>query len=118
MSGIVGIVNLDRAPVDRVMLRRMTDFMAYRGPDAQTTWAEGPVGFGHTMLRTTFEAEHECQPFSLEGRTWITADARIDRRRELIAKLNAKQNEPTNEGTDVELILRAYHVWGEDCVHH
>jgi len=118
MSGIVGILNLDGSPVDRRILGRMTDFMAYRGPDAQTIWAEGPVGFGHTMLRTTFEAEHERQPFTLDGKTWITADARIDGREQLVAKLKAKESKPADGATDVELILRAYQVWSEDCIHH
>ncbi len=70
------------------------------------------------MLRTTFEAEHENQPFSLDGQTWITADARIDGREDLSEKLKGKGSR-IGEGTpDVELILRAYEVWGEDCVHH
>jgi asparagine synthase (glutamine-hydrolysing) len=90
MSGIVGIVNLDGTPNDRELLRRMTDFMAYRGADAQEIWIEGHVGFGHTMLRTTFESEREQQPCSLDGQVWITADVRVDGRAELIGKLEAK----------------------------
>ena len=85
MSGIVGIVNFDGAPVDPALLRKMADFLAFRGPDAQETWIGGNVGLGHTMLRTTWEAEHERQPCSLDGQVWITADARIDARRDLIA---------------------------------
>src|SRR5882762_8960807 len=90
MSGIVGIINLDGAPVDRELLTRMTDFMSFRGPDAQEIWIDGNVGFGHTMLRTTFEAETEEQPLTLDGKVWLTADARIDGRKELIADLEAK----------------------------
>lgn len=37
MSGLVGIVNLDGAPVDGALLRRMTQDLAPRGPDAQHT---------------------------------------------------------------------------------
>ena len=36
--------------------------MNVRGPDAQRVWSGGPVAFGHTLLRTTEEAEHEHQP--------------------------------------------------------
>ena len=43
----------------------------------------------------------------------ISADARIDNRRELIKRLNASQTT-----TDAELILLAYEAWGEDCVNH
>src|SRR6476659_5073815 len=90
MSGIIGIFNLDGAPVNRDLLQRMTDFVAFRGPDAQEIWTDGNVGFGHTMLRTTWEAETEKQPLTLDGKTWLVADARIDGRAELIAELEAK----------------------------
>ena len=66
----------------------MTEFMTYRGPDAQNIWIDGAVGFGHTLLATTFESVREHQPCSLNGQVWITADARIDGRADLIAKLS------------------------------
>lgn len=116
MSGIVGIINLDGATVDRQMLQQMTEFMAYRGPDVQDIWVDGNVGFGHALLRTTSESLREQQPCSLDGEVWITADARIDGRAELIEKLNSSIDLKTV--TDVELILRAYQVWEEDCVKH
>src|SRR5260370_2251119 len=131
MSGIVGIINLDGAPVDAELLRRMTDSMTFRGPDAQEVWVDGNVGLGHTMLRTTWEAETEKQPLSLDGRVWLTADARIDGRAELISELEIKlgtklripeRSKPNGSCSetpnDAELILHAYHAWGEDCVKH
>jgi len=118
VSGIVGIVNLNGAPVDRRMLRCMTDFMTYRGPDAQEIWSNGQIGFGHTMLRTTWESDRERQPCSLDGKVWITADARVDGRGDLIAELEPYGRRDLRAATDVELILHAYHVWGEDCVNH
>jgi asparagine synthetase B (glutamine-hydrolysing) len=33
MSGIVGMIHFDGAPVVPSLLREMTEFMAYRGPD-------------------------------------------------------------------------------------
>ncbi|HEY9302563.1 MAG TPA: asparagine synthetase B, partial [Phormidium sp.] len=75
MSGIVGIINRNETPINCDLLQRMTEFMSYRGPDAQQIWVDGNVGFGHTMLRTTRESLGEEQPFSLDG-IWITADAR------------------------------------------
>jgi asparagine synthase (glutamine-hydrolysing) len=116
MSGIVGICHLDGAPVDRELLERMTNSLVSRGPDAQEVWTDGPVGFGHTLLRTTDEAEHERQPFTLDGQVWIVADARVDARGELIAKLKTQGQTATLDASDVELILRAYLTWGEACV--
>jgi asparagine synthase (glutamine-hydrolysing) len=108
----------------------MTEFMTFRGPDAQHIWTDGNVGFGHTMLRTTWEAETEKQPLTLDGKVWLTADARIDGRAELIAELEAKLQRQVRMGgpgngtgperppNDAELILLAYEAWGEDCVNH
>ena len=118
MSGIVGIVNLDGAPADRQCLRQMTEFLTYRGPDAQDIWIDGPVGFGHTMLRTTEESLQERQPRSLDRQVWITADARVDGRADLIDKLALHGRTCLEAASDAELILHAYHVWGEDCVQH
>jgi len=102
MSGIVGIVNLDGAPIDRDLLSRMTKFMSFRGPDGVEIWTEDNVGLGNTLLRTAPEvgpavvsSENVC----------ITADARID------GCVN-------KDLTDVERLVRAYETWGEDCVDH
>jgi asparagine synthase (glutamine-hydrolysing) len=116
MSGIVGVCNLDGAPVDRGLLLRMTNSLTFRGPDAQKINVNGPIGFGHTLLKTTEEAEHERQPFTLDGQVWIVADARIDARCELITSLAARGQIATLSVPDVELILRAYLAWGEACV--
>lgn len=116
MSGIVGIINLDGEPVDRELLKRMTDFIAYRGPDEQQIWVDGNVGFGHTMLRTTWESATECQPLTCDGKVWLTADARVDGRDDLIERLQAKVRQDLKSANDAELILHAYHFWGEDCV--
>src|SRR5260221_3967749 len=118
MSGIAGIVNLDGATVDRLLLKQMSDHLTVRGRDAENMWIEGNVGFGHTMLRTTWESEHESQPLSLDGQVWITADARVDDRESLVEKLKSKGQEVTCAAPDVELILRAYHAFGEQCVDH
>jgi asparagine synthase (glutamine-hydrolysing) len=118
MSGIAGIVNLDQAPVDPRLLRRLTDFLAFRGPDAQETWMDRHVGFAHTALWTTFESERERQPSSLDGQVWITADARVDGRADMIPQLESQGRTKLAEATDSELILHAYHAWGESCVEH
>src|ERR1051326_1409360 len=118
MSGIAGILNLDGAPVDRSLLSRMTNFMTFRGPDAQQIWLQGNIGLGHALLRTTEESEDERQPFTLDGQVWIDADARLDAQCDLIEKLAARDKYVKPGLTDSELLLRAYRVWGEDCVEH
>jgi asparagine synthase (glutamine-hydrolysing) len=114
MSGIVGIVNFDGAPVNRDLVTRMTESMAFRGPDAFRIMSDGYAGFGHTMLRATWEAEDEKQPLTLDGKIWLTADARIDDRAELMRKLGVFKS----TRNDAELILLAYHAWKEECINH
>lgn len=119
MSGFVGIFNLDGAPIDRDLISRMTNYMAFRGPDAQAIWTDGNVGFGHTLLCTTRESETKKQPLTLDSEVWIVADARIDDRRNLIEKLEDKLSRSLAVApNDAELILYAYVAWGEDCVKH
>jgi asparagine synthase (glutamine-hydrolysing) len=120
VSGIVGLIHIDGEPIDPGLLSRMNDFMTFRGSDAQTIWSLGFVGFGHTMLRTTWESAAEYQPYTLDRQVWIVADARIDDRQTLIEKLELTQRIADSEKilTDVELILQAYLRWGDDCVDH
>lgn len=118
MSGICGIVSAAGAPVDPQLLRELTASLGYCGPDAQDTWIKGCAGFGHALLRTNHDAAHERQPCSLDGETWITADARIDGQRDLQEKLASKGRGPLDHATDAELILHAYHAWGEHCLQH
>jgi len=118
VSGIAGFVNLDGAPADRAVAAAMMEAIRFRGPDAQDSWMGGNAWFGHTLLKTTDESENERQPFSLDGRTWIVADARIDNRQELTADLSARGQDVHAGFPDVELILRAWEVWRESCVEH
>src|ERR1700678_2858351 len=122
MSGIVGMYERGGAPVDRALLQALTHSISYCGPDARDTWTSGAIAFGHTMLRTTRESLTEQQPANLDGQFWITGDARIDCREELIEQMTQTRDaaSPSTLRTtnDSELILRAYAVWGEHCVEH
>jgi asparagine synthase (glutamine-hydrolysing) len=121
LSGFVGILNLDGAPVDRALLERLTRFLAFRGPDAQEVWCDGPVGLGHTLLQIPTGTPLQKQPAQLDGRLWVIADARIDARSELIGKLQGKSQTARSLSLatpDAELILHAYQTWGESCVEH
>jgi asparagine synthase (glutamine-hydrolysing) len=113
------MVNLDGAPLDRRLLDRMTDHLAFRGPDARRVHVTRDAGLGHTLLSVTDESACERQPFTLDGRTWIVADARVDGRDDLLARLAEREPDTcAANATDVELIARAYRVWKEECVAH
>jgi asparagine synthase (glutamine-hydrolysing) len=116
MSGIVGIFQLNGAPIDQTLLARLTNSLAFRGPDAQRIWYRGPIGFGHTLLQSAIESKDEHQPLSLDGNLCIVADARVDGRRDLIATLRSHGELCSETAADAELILRAYTLWGDACV--
>jgi asparagine synthase (glutamine-hydrolysing) len=114
MSGMVGIFRRDGAPVQDALVKAMAATLAHRGPDGSLVVCAGPAGLGHTMLWTTPESLHEVLPrqHRVSGLI-ITADARIDNRDELIAELGLESGHPAI--TDSELILEAYHKWGQEC---
>lgn len=115
MSAVFALYYLDGQQVDPEALRRAVDTMAHRGPDGGGAWNEGPVGLGHRMLHTTPESLHETLPYTHASASFtITADARIDNRDELIARLDLERRE--QPVTDSQLILEAYCAWGESCV--
>jgi asparagine synthase (glutamine-hydrolysing) len=123
LSGIIGILQRDGAPVDTGQLQRLTALLEFRGPDALNTWVSGVAGLGHTLLRTrSLETEAaieaEWQPARLdEPRLSITADARLDARGELRAGLCAAGRAVPANASDPQLILEAYAAWGAECIH-
>jgi len=118
LSGFVAIVNTNGAPVDRTLLEHLTNSLRCRGPDQQKVWADGPVGLGHTLFRTTREALYENQPASLDGMVWITGCIRVDGRQALIAELGLEKRLSLDTTPDSELVLHAYRTWGERCLDH
>ncbi len=113
MSGITGIFRRDGQDVDPADIKKMNDKIAHRGPDGSRVWCEGPVAFGHQMLHTTQESLHEILPFEdEESGLVITADARIDNRKDLAPQLGIEDNEHVS---DSYFILKAYEKWGEKC---
>lgn len=118
MSCIAGLINLDGAPVDRELLKRMTSTMENRAPDEIGIWCSGNVGFGHAMLRISPDSVKEHQPCTLDGKVWITADARIDGRDDLMRKIRSTGLSPRSDLPDAELILYAYDAFGESFLEH
>jgi asparagine synthase (glutamine-hydrolysing) len=113
MSAILGIYNLDDAPVNPSDLARMSEKLMHRGQDASGLWQDGAIGLGHRMLWTTPESLLEELPMQRRAKV-MTADARIDNREELIDALELRDR-PIEKITDCDLILAAYEKWGDRC---
>ncbi len=116
MSGFVALFRRDGAAVDGALLKGLTAFLGFRGPDARETWISGPIGLGHTLLRTSRSSANERQPVSFDGQRWIVADARLDRRGELRDWLIGAGQDVERDASDAELVLHAYLAWRDECI--
>jgi asparagine synthase (glutamine-hydrolysing) len=116
VSGIVAIIRTDGGAVSPDLIQTLTASLAFRGPDARASRCDGPAALGHTLLHTGPISDRDCQPLTLDGRSWIVADGRIDARSALIATLDMDTQRLLSAASDAELILRAYMKWGTACV--
>lgn len=117
MSGFVGIVSFDGQPIDLAGFERMMERIEYRGFDGAGRFVTDNIALGHRLFKSTFESEHEQQPFTV-GHLTIVADAILYNRDDLITELKRQRRDITSDAPDVELILASYQVWGRDCVQH
>ena len=118
MSGIAGIIHFDGKPVETGQVEAMTAAMVYRGPDGIHHWRRGNVALGQCMLRTTPESLEETQPLTNEDSSLVLVmDGRVDNWEELRRELLGKRA-VLRTRADAELVLRAYEVWGRDCLSH
>ena len=116
MSGFVVVANLDGAPIDPVLMRRMTDALVFRGPDSNQIWMGQAIGLGHALFHTGGRPLTVEEPCSIDGEIWIAGDIRVDAREELIRALRAERGNRVKDATDPELVLHAYQAWGEACL--
>ena len=118
MSGVVALFARADRPVAPERLARMVDALRFRGPDGQGAWSQGSVALAHTQHRTTIEADREVSPARLGDRLFISADARIDARDDLCARLRDHGRDLPLDLPDPDLVLHAYDAWGEGCLVH
>lgn len=115
MSGLCGLVWLDGRPASEKELAPMLAALAPRGPDGKGSWSGGPAALGFRLLATTPEAAREPQPLRHpESGCLIVADARLDDREALAARLRLDPGEVGDAG----LILAAYQRWGDEAPLH
>ena len=118
MSGIAGIIHFDGQPVAPGLVESMTQSMHYRGPDGINHWRQSNVALGQCMLRTTPESLEEIQPLTNEDESLVLViDGRVDNWEELRRELLGK-GAVLRTRADAELVLRAFEVWGRDCLCH
>lgn len=117
MCGFVSIVDPARSADELLALGgTMLAVMAHRGPDHRGTWTTGNVMLGHNRLSIIDLSSASHQPMSLQGCT-ITYNGEVYNYLELRTELERSGYTFQTSG-DTEVILAAYHRWGERCVEH
>ncbi len=117
MCGIAGIItSLDRKP-DQAIIKKMTDAIIHRGPDESGIYIADGVGLGHRRL-SIIDIKSGQQPMtSTDGYVTVVYNGEIYNFVEIRAELEAKGYHFETR-CDTEVILYAYHAWGEDSVKH
>src|ERR1017187_1114321 len=119
MCGILGLIR--RQPVPESVVRRAVNTMHHRGPnddglqhlpqpDGSSVW------LGHKRLSILDLSPRGHQPMADPlQRYWIVFNGEIYNYRELRGQLR-QHGCVFDSDCDTEVILRAYEVWGEDCL--
>ncbi|MGF1647451.1 MAG: N-acetylglutaminylglutamine amidotransferase [Kineosporiaceae bacterium] len=116
MCGVSGEIRFDPTPADVTAVAAMCEAQAARGPDGQGVWSQGRVALGHRRLRIIDLSDHGAQPMvDAELGLALVFNGCVYNYRELRDEL-AGHGYRFFSTSDTEVILKAYHRWGVDCV--
>ncbi|MEA2450676.1 MAG: hypothetical protein QOG63_2608 [Thermoleophilaceae bacterium] len=115
MCGIAGEIRF-RGGADVAAVERMAATMADRGPDGHGSWAQGGVALAHRRLKIIDLSACGAQPMvDPELGLAITFNGCIYNYKELREELE-RDGYRFFSHSDTEVLLKAYHRWGERFV--
>ncbi|MBA1333424.1 asparagine synthase, partial [Candidatus Endoriftia persephone str. Guaymas] len=116
MCGICGELRFDGEPAELAVIQRMSVRLVRRGPDHAGRFSDGPLAFGHRRLAIIDLSEQANQPmFDPQLGLVLVFNGAIYNYRALRETLIAKGYRFFSTG-DTEVILKAWHAWGEASV--
>ncbi len=116
MCGITGIYHYaSEEPVNEVVLHRMTEVVAHRGPDDHGFHVTARVGLGHRRLSIIDVAGGHQPIFNEDGTVAIIFNGEIYNYREL-QRLVESRGHHLRTRSDTETIVHLYEEFGEECV--
>ncbi|MES9852577.1 MAG: N-acetylglutaminylglutamine amidotransferase [Candidatus Thiodiazotropha sp. L084R] len=116
MCGLCGELRFDGSPADLAAIDRMNQQIQRRGPDHGGSFSDGPLGMGHRRLAIIDLSVHANQPMvDQKLNLTLVFNGTIYNYKELRETLIGLGYQFFSNG-DTEVILKAYHAWGEDCV--
>ena len=118
MCGICGQFRFDGGEVASKSLDNMMLKLARRGPDSNGQWIRRNIGFGHQRLSIIDLSSHGSQPMvDDELELTLVFNGTIYNYKSLRSQLSSKGYTFFSH-SDTEVILKAYHFWGENCLEH
>ena len=116
MCGFAGEIRFDGQAPDITALGRMSERLAPRGPDAQGLIQHGPFALAHRRLKIIDLSEHAQQPMvDMALGLTLAFNGCVYNYRELRQELEGLGYRFASTG-DTEVVLKAFHAWGETCV--
>ncbi len=118
MCGIAGEIRFDGHPIDLDAVARMSDVLRPRGPDGDGIWQNGRIALAHRRLSIIDLSPAGAQPMTDPALRLATVfNGCIYNYRELRDELRAAGYSFFST-SDTEVVGKAYHRWGTDCVDH
>jgi asparagine synthase (glutamine-hydrolysing) len=118
MCGLCGELRFDGQAADLTAVQQMNTRLQRRGPDHGGSYSDGPLAFGHRRLAIIDLSEHANQPMvDQELGLALVFNGTIYNYPRLRQELREKGYHFFSDG-DTEVILKAYHAWGEGCLAH
>lgn len=116
ICGICGIVDQRGVTPEPEQIQAMLPPLASRGPDHEAWLTEPGMAFGHRRLSIIDLSANGNQPMTdPELDLTVVHNGEIYNYKELKNELSAKGYRFASD-SDTEVILKAYHAWGDDCV--
>ncbi len=116
MCGATGEVRLDGRTPDVAAVSAMAEAMAPRGPDGAGVWSQGRVALGHRRLKIIDLSEAGAQPMvDAELGLAIAWNGCIYNYKDLRRELSGHGYRFFST-SDTEVLLKAYHHWGDRFV--
>jgi asparagine synthase (glutamine-hydrolysing) len=117
VCGFSGELRFDGATPDVGAVYRMTGRMISRGPDAEGMWSGGPMAMGHRRLSIIDLSSCGNQPMhDPELGLTLVFNGCIYNYKELREELQAERGYRFFSTSDSEVVLKAYHAWGDGFV--
>lgn len=112
MCGIIGLINIDKKPVNEKILWEMTDSLAHRGPDGRGIYVDNFTGLGHRRLSIIDLSQRAHQPMQMEnGDFAISYNGEVYNFKELREKLE-EEGINFRSQSDAEVVLKSFAKWG------